>query len=414
MKIKPNIFWNKYKSSLEPNEEAPLKERVINFLSIVLLIASFLLLTPGKLFHEPNIGLDPSWKISLNLATKYGLTFGTDFLFTYGPLGILVTRSPIILNKLQFAIWDLYLISNIAIFLIYVYKNIKGLASIFLTFCCLYILSIAPLYSMSVDNLLLLIFLFMLFHYLRHGRVLAIINASLICLLTIFIKINSGFVMLIMYTLFVGYIFIFPSNHTRKQVMYISASLFFLIIVASFVLNTSLIDYLIGGFHIANAYNDAMFLRLGSQTGIEYFYFALSIILVLVISIILTLRSIKDDRNYLFIAFLLSLFIFSIFKSGFVRADMHILTFFIFISSGIGLLCLFASPSIRNSLSIALIFSLMVCFYTLNALNFSTSLKPILRVTNRFQSLRLYGIELFDQNYRIAKRYLVEPHILPD
>ncbi|MGC1813898.1 MAG: hypothetical protein WA696_07145, partial [Solirubrobacterales bacterium] len=40
-------------------------------------------------FHPPWIGLDPSWTAGLAMATKEGLHFGTQVVFTYGPLGFL-------------------------------------------------------------------------------------------------------------------------------------------------------------------------------------------------------------------------------------------------------------------------------------------------------------------------------------
>ena len=42
-------------------------------------------------FQIPNHGLDNSWAIGINLALKEKLLFGSDFIFTYGPLGYLST-----------------------------------------------------------------------------------------------------------------------------------------------------------------------------------------------------------------------------------------------------------------------------------------------------------------------------------
>jgi hypothetical protein len=40
-------------------------------------------------FHPPSPGLDPSWRAGLAMAIKEGLHFGTQVVFTYGPLGFL-------------------------------------------------------------------------------------------------------------------------------------------------------------------------------------------------------------------------------------------------------------------------------------------------------------------------------------
>jgi hypothetical protein len=40
-------------------------------------------------FYPPFGGVDPSWTAGLAMATKEGLHFGTQVVFTYGPLGFL-------------------------------------------------------------------------------------------------------------------------------------------------------------------------------------------------------------------------------------------------------------------------------------------------------------------------------------
>ncbi len=42
----------------------------------------------------PSIGLDPSWIVGLHLAARDGLSFGSDILFTFGPLGFLAFPQP--------------------------------------------------------------------------------------------------------------------------------------------------------------------------------------------------------------------------------------------------------------------------------------------------------------------------------
>jgi len=43
-------------------------------------------------FQTPGAGLDPSWNAGLAMAVYQGLHFGTEVVFTYGPLGFLNTR----------------------------------------------------------------------------------------------------------------------------------------------------------------------------------------------------------------------------------------------------------------------------------------------------------------------------------
>ncbi|MBP6687976.1 MAG: hypothetical protein KA160_08970, partial [Lacibacter sp.] len=58
-----------------------------------LLFFFFCLLTlPLKLIEQPAPGLGGSWRISINLALKEKLSWGDEYVFTFGPLGYLFTR----------------------------------------------------------------------------------------------------------------------------------------------------------------------------------------------------------------------------------------------------------------------------------------------------------------------------------
>ncbi len=56
----------------------------------------------------PATGLDPSWMLGLNLATAEGLDYGTEIVFTYGPLGFL--DQPMVVDGLQAALGGLWLL----------------------------------------------------------------------------------------------------------------------------------------------------------------------------------------------------------------------------------------------------------------------------------------------------------------
>ena len=52
-------------------------------------VAGLLLMAMPPLVLIPQAGLDPSWQLSLGMAFAQGLTFGRQYLWTYGPLGFL-------------------------------------------------------------------------------------------------------------------------------------------------------------------------------------------------------------------------------------------------------------------------------------------------------------------------------------
>lgn len=58
--------------------------------AIAVTVAALLLLLPPAAL--PGAGLDPSWALALEYAAREGRQFGGDFVFTYGPFGVLTTR----------------------------------------------------------------------------------------------------------------------------------------------------------------------------------------------------------------------------------------------------------------------------------------------------------------------------------
>lgn len=58
---------------------------------IVLAAVLFLSFLPA--IAPPDVDLDPSWRLMLGYAFEHHLQFGRDFIFTYGPLGFLLTNA---------------------------------------------------------------------------------------------------------------------------------------------------------------------------------------------------------------------------------------------------------------------------------------------------------------------------------
>jgi hypothetical protein len=58
----------------------------------VVVVTAVLGLVTWPPIRRATVGLDPSWQVGLQLATRDGLHLGRDLMFTYGPLGFLVSR----------------------------------------------------------------------------------------------------------------------------------------------------------------------------------------------------------------------------------------------------------------------------------------------------------------------------------
>ena len=54
----------------------------------------------------PSAGLDPSWRLTLDYAFSHHLQFGTDIVFTYGPLGYLLAATTSGEHYLHYLIWQ--------------------------------------------------------------------------------------------------------------------------------------------------------------------------------------------------------------------------------------------------------------------------------------------------------------------
>src|SRR5436190_9186501 len=96
----------------EPRSTNSLYEKCRPYL--VCFLATFLALTliPHQLYKNPDFGLDPSWAIALHHAVKAKLVFGKDFVFTYGPLGVLYTRLSIGVPVIVYLVFDAFVLLN--------------------------------------------------------------------------------------------------------------------------------------------------------------------------------------------------------------------------------------------------------------------------------------------------------------
>ena len=109
-------------SAFHMPELAAKQDRILQFL---FLFIAGLVLIPPSLLQSMRLGLDPSWMISLNLAVIDGRMFGTDYIFSYGPLGILWTRIGTGLSRFGFAAYDLWVWGQWIGFFVWVVRRRK-------------------------------------------------------------------------------------------------------------------------------------------------------------------------------------------------------------------------------------------------------------------------------------------------
>jgi hypothetical protein len=66
---------------------------------------------PSHFAVGPSIGIDPSWMLSLEMATISGKVFGREFVFTHGPLGYLLIHAPV--DKASLVLYDVFVLASL-------------------------------------------------------------------------------------------------------------------------------------------------------------------------------------------------------------------------------------------------------------------------------------------------------------
>lgn len=277
--------------------------------------------------------LDQSWILSLNWAIEKHLVFGRDYLFTYGPLGFLSTRTPIGFNPYIFLLFDAFIIANFLFILLYVFRRFYSVKVVCLTFLIAYTLAGPTLYIHDVIFLLLLLTIFWLNYSVRHSYALGLITPAVIAVLLFYIKISASFLSLALFYTYLFYFF-FRNKEKRLTTFFLALLVPGLLVLLSFPLRTDLIDYVAGGLSFTDGYNDAM--NISPREFLKFAFIAVSILVIFFVAFYL--KNVKTN----FVLLLSSVFFsYTLFKQSFVRADLHVLSFYFFFPALCGLMLIF-------------------------------------------------------------------------
>ena len=202
----------------------------------------------GYLLQE----IDPSWKTAVGLAIANSLSFGREFIFTYGPLGFLSTRVSVGINPIFLVASDLFVIANIVFIVWCVRKKFRGAWPMVL---CLVFCYLFP--QQDITYKLLLIMLFWMILGLENGLAAYFIVPAIIAVLSFFIKFNTSFL-----ALFLLYLFLSGSMVLQKRLeiskLLLAAAVPALILFAGYVFNVDIKGYISTGFELINGYSEAM------------------------------------------------------------------------------------------------------------------------------------------------------------
>jgi hypothetical protein len=361
--------------------KANLKKYAFHLYAMGLLATVFVSTAPTNVFSSPGVSLDPSWRIGVNLAVTNEFTFGRDFIFTYGPLSYFITRLPIGIGKAQILLFDTFVLANIAFILLYLFKNLTSYLSISLAFLSL--LLIGPVNFLDlVVSVLFLIFIFMLFYHLSYDSAPALLVAVSISLLLFYMKLNLGLPSVILFYAFL--IFLFLTRHSGRKfilgcfILYPAA-----LYISALLVNADLAGYVQSALHIANDYNDAMFLK--PEHPIQL-YAALLVLFAFYALFVLYFKPLVNHKDMLLAVSFTGVFAFLLFKSAFVRADReHIYSFFRLIPVAIGLPYLFSTGPTKSALAKVFV---VACVFSWSAR--AGPYTNVEQVANRFDSFRHY------------------------
>jgi hypothetical protein len=321
--------------------------KIFIFLLILLIIIIFV---PFDFYKFEN-NIDNSWAIGLNLAIKNNFIFGKDIIFTYGPLGYLMTGLPFYVSIFNIFIFRLFLIVNSFYFIKYSY-NYFGINFIFLIPLFLFV---NFLFSSHIDLSLFFFFLFNLFLYSKNGNFLNLFTLLVISLLSLYIKLNTGII--------INIIFIISIIYFKKPKYILVYFVYFLVHFFLIInLKIDIISYFLNGFEIINYYNDAMYI----PSKFNALIIALIIVFILFIFAFYNFyKGLFLDIKFIKYHISLSLFyLFVLFKQSFVRADIgHNQTFFIAVPYLFLLQSFFLKKSNINNFRLNYFFLIFIIIY---------------------------------------------------
>jgi len=294
-----------------------------------LFLAFFIfLIFPNYFYSLPEEGLDNSWNIALHIAHRDHFIHGKDFVFTYGPLGVLNSRYPVSVNLFVYLIFDIYFLSVIFFILKDILKKqfSYGLALfIFFSF-------MTAMYE-GIYQWHFFFFLYFLFSFLKRPKNFGfLLHAGLLSLICFYFKVSFGIVAVIVFLMTIGY------SGIRKKISLPSVAVILCVYIFSLWLSSKLLlvdlkGYVVGALELIDGYNDAMFTEIRPGYGV-FNYSAMVAVLIagfyILWQFVLSIRkkNFVAEIDQFFIYGIIGLTIFIVFKSGFVRSDSHVFVFF--------------------------------------------------------------------------------------
>ena len=299
--------------------------------------------------HEALHGLDGSWVYALNdIHIKGTYIFGKDVFFTFGPLGYLLQPFCCREIVIQAFIFKMSIIIAF-VFSLFCFRKRKN-SNIFLAFIALNFVCFG---CDMFEFLAVMLAMVCLFAKNRAGY-FGLILLNLLAFFMLFAKFNIGI------TCIATLIFTIIALRFKKEFVLVSSIIWaagLLLITYFYFGNLSiLLNWFKVSLTIASGYSEAMLWwhYLPEQI---YLVFAL---VILGLFFNLWINDLKNNGKYSKIFLVIFPSMFFMFKSGFVRADMHMMLFFTYILAVVPVLYFFVKNVSVKKLIIMYILALIL------------------------------------------------------
>jgi hypothetical protein len=293
---------------------------------------------PLQLIQQPIAGLDASWRISINLALKNNLQWGSDYVFTYGPLGYLYTRLAIFVPQWHIILFSFFVWVNTLFIARYFILASKIHDKKHLAIGVVIALMFSYIIKIEITSTVMYVVIFYLLFSIKHDNAFALTIAIIASTLNLFIKLNYFLPILIIFSTYYLVVFLFREKlKIRKRILPALLFQIFLIYLIAANYNINITGYIKSGWYLANSYNDAMFMPVFHESAmsrlfylihpsfnkewISFFIILLSVLITLpIIGIVWKNRKKVTSNSLSLLTVLFSFFfLFISFKYAFVR-----------------------------------------------------------------------------------------------
>lgn len=310
--------------------------------------------------HLPNPGLDPSWIVGINWAHVNDFQFGTDVVFTYGVLGFL--GQPLILD---YDLWKMGIIFSALVNFLLIFSSYLLLREfcarwyhyVFLIPILLVILPVtAPQWKMLI-SLSLFLYLILVQKSTPGTHLLYLSAIGFGLAVNSLIKFDMLWNSLYLILVFCGINYVTKHNIRQGATLLASFSVSFLAIWLTMQQHLeNILPYLIGGLELTRGYSEAMAIS-GSLW--QVVAGCISFLFIIMVGVYFFIQK----RRELVVFFILTGFmLFSVFKSGFVRHDAHILTFLAVFALFLGFTLVLLTNKLKTSkLKRIVTFDIILC-----------------------------------------------------